>query len=144
MKFKGGQGIVMKFYRVERWLFLHHLNLLATIIYHSIQILFGCTIPYSAELGEGVKIAHFHGIVIHHKSKIGKGTILYQNVSLGGRNGKGGPIIGANCTIGAGACILGEIIVGDNVNIGANAVVIDNIPDNCTVVGVPGKIIKRG
>ncbi len=59
----------------------------------------------------------------------------------GERNGKGGPTIGDNVVIGAGACILGEIKIGNNVNIGANAVVLTDIPDNCTVVGVPGKII---
>ena len=69
--------------------------------------------------------------------------LLYQNVTLGGRNGKGGPIIGKNCIIGAGACVLGEITIGDNVNIGANAVVLEDVPENCTVVGVPAKIVKR-
>lgn len=108
------------------------------------QIFLGCTIPYSVIMGDNVKIAHFHGIVIHHKSLIGDETIIYQNVTLGGRNGKGGPKVGKNCIIGAGACILGEINIGNNVKIGANSVVLKDIPDNCTVVGVPGKIIKRG
>lgn len=52
-------------------------------------------------------------------------------------------MIGKHCVIGAGACVLGEITIGDNVKIGANAVVLTDIPDNCTVVGVPGKIVKQ-
>ena len=161
MNYKNSEGIVMKFYRLERWCYLHHLKFLAQIIYHGVQLLFGCTIPYSAELEEGVKIAHYHAIVIHHKSKVGAGTVIYQNVSLGGRNGKGGPIIGMNCVIGAGACLLGEIIIGNNVNIGANAVVLEGVHlyegsvvgagavvikdvlKNQTVVGVPAKVIKE-
>ena len=90
-----------------------------------------------------MNIAHFHGIVIHHKSTIGDNTVIYQNVTLGGRNGKPGPRVGKNCVIGAGACILGDIEIGNNVNIGANAVVLENIPDNCTAVGVPARIIKH-
>ena len=65
------------------------------------------------------------------------GTVLYQNCYLEGRNGKGGPIIGM------GACILGKIVIGNNVRIGVNSVVINDISDNCTVVGVLGEIIKR-
>lgn len=61
----------------------------------------------------------------------------------GGRNGESGPCVGKNCVIGAGACILGNIKIGDNVNIGANAVVLEDIPDNCTAVGVPARIIKH-
>lgn len=122
----------------------HHLKVFAKIVYHLMQILFGCTIPYSAIIEEGCNIAHFHGIVIHQKSKVGAGTLIYQNVCLGGRNGKGGPTVGRNCVIGAGACILGEIEIGDNVNIGANAVVLNDIPSNCTVVGIPGVIVRKG
>lgn len=59
-------------------------------------------------------------------------------------NGKGGPCIGCNCIIGAGACILGEIEIGDYVKIGANAVVLENVPSNCTVVGIPAVIVKKG
>lgn len=143
MEYRNKESIAIKFYRLERWFYLHKLSFLAKTVYHLIQLLLGCTIPYSAVLEKGVNIAHFHGIVVHQKSKIGSGTIIYQNVCLGGRNGKGGPTIGKNCVLGAGSCILGEIIIGNNVNIGANAVVLNDIPDNCTVVGVPAKIIKK-
>ena len=138
----GNQGIAMKFYNVERWCYLQGLRVLAQMIYHMMQILLGCTIPPAADL-RGVTIAHFHGIVIHHRSRIGKGTTVYQHVTLGGRNGQGGPIVGENCILGTGCCILGNVTIGDNVHIGANSVVLNDIPSKCTVVGIPGRIVKR-
>lgn len=143
MQYNNKTSVVMKWYRAERWFYLHKCHFLAKLIYHIIQLLFGCTIPYSAELAQGVNIAHFHGIVIHQASRIGKNTLLYQNVCLGGRNGKAGPVIGENCIIGAGACILGNITIGNNVKVGANSVVLESVPDGCTVVGVPGRIIRK-
>lgn len=143
MPYKDRPSIAIKFYRIERFFYLHKMRLIAQFVYHMMQLVLGCTIPYSADLGGGVNIAHFHGIVIHHKSSIGENTVIYQNVTLGGRNGKPGPRVGKNCVIGAGACILGDIEIGNNVNIGANAVVLENIPDNCTAVGVPARIIKH-
>lgn len=89
MEYTDKQSVVIKYYNASRWCYLHKLKILAKLIYHLIQILFGCTIPYSAVLEKGVNIAHFHGIVIHQKSKIGANTIIYQNVCIGGRNGKG-------------------------------------------------------
>lgn len=136
-------GIAANWYRVERWCYTHHLRFLSKLLFRLMQIILGCTIPPSAEIGEACTIAHFHGIVIHHKSKVGEGTILYQNVTLGGRNGKPGPCVGRNCVIGAGACILGSITIGDNVNIGANAVVLEDVPDNCTVVGIPARMVRH-
>ncbi|MBT2694466.1 serine O-acetyltransferase [Bacillus sp. ISL-55] len=134
-------SIVMKLYRLERFFYKHHMKFFAIIVWRIIHILFSCYIPYTVELGKGVNIAHAIGIVIHQKSKVGANTVIYQNVTLGGRNGKAAPIIGENCTIGAGACILGDIRIGNNVNVGANAVVLKDVPDNCTVVGVPARVI---
>jgi serine O-acetyltransferase len=134
-------SIVMKLYRIEHFCYKHHMKFVAIIIWRLIHLLFSCYIPYTVELGKGVNIAHGLGIVIHQKTKVGSNTLIYQNVTLGGRNGKGGPIIGENCIIGAGACILGEINIGNNVKVGANAVVLKDVPDNCTVVGVPARVI---
>lgn len=142
MEYTNKEFIAIKFYKAERWCYTHNLKLFAKIIYHLMQILLGCTIPYSALLEEGVNIAHFHGIVIHQNSKIGAKTIIYQNVCIGGRNGSGGAIIGQNCILGAGSCVLGNIKIGNNVKIGANAVVLKDIPDNCTAVGVPAQIVN--
>ncbi|HGF7569603.1 MAG: serine acetyltransferase [Enterococcus hirae] len=135
---KKKHGIVMKFYRIERWCFLHNLIILAKIINRFIYLQFNCSIPYTTDIGENVEIAHGIGIVLHQYSTIGEGTIIYQNVTLG--NGMG-PKVGKNCVIGSGACLLGNIVIGDNVKIGANAVVLEDIPDNCTAVGVPARII---
>lgn len=87
-----------------------------------------------------MEIVHGIGIVLHQYSKIGDGTKICQNVTIG--NGMG-PKVGKNCIIGSGACVLGDITVGDNVKIGVNAVVLHDIPDNCTAVGVPARIIKK-
>ena len=138
-----GAGIAIKFYRLENWCYRHHLELFAKVVFRFMQIVLGCTIPYTCEIEGGVKIAHFHGIVFVHKLSIGAGTIIYQNVTLGGYKGQFGPIIGRNCVIGAGAVILGEVKIGDNAKIGANAVVLKDVPSNATVVGVPGQIVKK-
>lgn len=137
---KKNQGIVMKFYRMERWCYEHRLRLLAKIINRFIYLQFNCSIPYTTNIKSHVEIVHGIGITLHQNSVIGEGTLIYQNVTIG--NGMG-PKIGKNCVIGAGACILGDIVIGDNVKIGANAVVLKDIPDNCTVVGIPAKIIKQ-
>lgn len=133
-------GIVMRFYRMERWCYLHRFTVLARIINRFIYLQFNCSIPYTTDIGPDVEIAHGIGIVLHQFSVIGEGTIIYQNVTVG--NGMG-PKIGSNCVIGSGACVLGDIIIGDNVKIGANAVVIKDVPNNCTVVGVPARIIHK-
>ena len=93
-----------------------------------------------------MNFGHPIGIVIHQNAIIGSNTIIYQNVTIGRRNGnkEESPIIGKNCIIGAGACVLGNIKIGNNVKIGANSVVVTDVPDNCTVVGIPGEIIKNG
>ncbi len=134
------KSIVIKFYRIERWLWVHRLRFLSKIMWRLLQLLFACVIPPTTVLEDGVDMPHAVGIVIHQNSIIGKNTLIYQNVTIG--SGKG-PKIGADCIIGAGACVLGDITIGNNVKIGANAVILKSIPDNCTVVGVPGKIIKR-
>ena len=99
-----------------------------------------CSVPASCVIENNVEFVHSIGIVIHPYSHIGEGTLIYQNVTIG--NGKKGPQIGKNCIIGTGAVILGDIIIEDNVKIGANAVVLMDIPQNATAVGVPAKIVK--
>ena len=137
---KKNYGIVMKFYRMERWCYFHHLIILAKIINRYMYLQFNCSIPYTTDIKEEVEIVHGIGIVLHQNSVIGKGTKIYQNVTIGNANG---PRIGENCIIGSGAVILGDIRIGDNCKIGANAVVLNDIPDNCTAVGVPARIIHN-
>ncbi|GAB1475506.1 hypothetical protein MASR2M70_03380 [Bacillota bacterium] len=94
-------------------------------------------------MAESVDLIHGGlGVVIHAKSRIGENTKIYQNVTIGGREGRGHPIIGENVYIGAGACILGGITIEDNAKIGANAVVLADVPKGGIAVGVPAKIIN--
>lgn len=137
---KKNYGIVMKFYRIERWCYLHNLKIIAKIVNRYIYLQFNCSIPYTTDIGKNVEFAHGIGVVLHQNSVIGDGTIIYQHVTLG--NGMG-PKVGKNCVLGTGACLLGDIVIGDNVKIGANAVVLDDVPDGCTVVGVPAKVVKH-
>lgn len=106
----------------------------------------GIEIHPGAEIGEGFFIDHGMGVVIGETAIIGKNVLLYQGVTLGGtgkERGKRHPTIGDNVVIGAGAKILGNIDVGKNSYIGSNAVVIKDVPQNSTVVGVPGRITKQ-
>lgn len=137
------KGIAINFYNLERWFYLHHLQAFAEVTYRFMQFFLGCTIPYTVDLEKGCHIPHWHGIVMNEICKVGSGSYIFQNVTLGGAKGKHGPKIGKNCVIGAGAVILGEVNIGDNCRIGANAVVIHDVPANCTAVGVPVKIIRH-
>lgn len=118
------------------------MKLLSTFFYHIMQVIFSCSIPPKVQFDKGVRIPHPHGIVIHQDTTIGSGTTIFQNVTIGGGNKGYGATIGQNCLIGAGSVILGKVVIGNNVKIGANAVVLDDVPDGCTVVGVPAKIVK--
>ena len=138
MNDKRNPGIVMRFYRMERWLYLHGMKFLANIIFRLIYLVFNCYIAPTVDIGEDVSIAHGIGIVLHQNSVIGSGSTIYQNVTLGNANG---PKIGKNCVLGAGCVILGDIVIGDNCRIGANAVVLKDVPDGATAVGVPARII---
>lgn len=82
-----------------------------------------------------------NGIIISEKARIGSNVIIFQQVTIGG-NEQGAPAIGDNCMIGAGAKIIGKVRIGSNVKIGANAVVVSDIPDNATAVGVPAIVVK--
>ena len=137
---KNNPGIVMRLYRVMRWFYEHRLYLLAKIVCYLIRILFACAISPTTILKDGVKMPHGMGIVLHQHSVIGERTIIYQNVTIGNA---GGPKIGTDCILGAGCVILGDITIGNHVKIGANAVVLTNLPDNCTAVGVPAQIVRK-
>jgi len=98
------------------------------------------------KIGGGIRFAHFSCIVIARSTIIGENCSIMQGVTLActhhGKK-KGAPIIGDNCLICAGAKIIGNVRIGDNVTIGANAVVVNDIPNNCIVAGVPAIIIKK-
>jgi len=106
----------------------------------------GIEIHPAATIGHRFFIDHGHGVVIGETAEIGDDVTIYQGVTLGGTGkdkGKRHPTIGSNVMIGAGAKVLGPFRVGDNSNVAAGAVVLDEIPDNCTAVGVPAQIVRR-
>ena len=106
----------------------------------------GIEIHPGAVIGKGLFIDHGHGVVIGETCVIGNNVTLYQGVTLGGtgkESGKRHPTIGNNVMISAGAKVLGSFKVGDNSKIGAGSVVISAVPPDSTVVGVPGRVVKR-
>lgn len=103
--------------------------------------LHGLDIPSSVQIGPGLYIPHPVGNVVMAR-RIGANLSLIGSNTIGMRNTHAFPVLGDNVFMGAGARVLGNIVIGDNVNIGANAVVIQDLPSNCTAVGVPAKILE--
>ncbi|MBQ8140734.1 MAG: serine O-acetyltransferase [Clostridia bacterium] len=106
----------------------------------------GIEIHPGAKIGKGLVIDHGMGVVIGETAEIGDNCTLYQGVTLGGTGkdvGKRHPTLGNGVLVGAGAKILGPLKIGDNSKIAANAVVLSEIPDNATAVGIPAKVVKR-
>ncbi len=110
------------------------------------RIITGIEIHPKARIGRRFFIDHGEGVVIGETTIIGDDVLIYQQVTLGGtgkEHGKRHPTIGNNVIIGAGAKILGNITIGDNTRIGAGSVVVDDVPEHCTVVGIPGRIVQQ-
>ena len=106
----------------------------------------GIEIHPGATIGKGLFIDHGHGVVIGETAIIGDNVTLYQGVTLGGtgkERGKRHPTLEDNVMVGTGAKVLGSITIGANSMIGAGSVVLENVPPNSTVVGVPGRVVKR-
>lgn len=107
----------------------------------------GIEIHPGATIGKGFFIDHGTGVVIGETAEIGDDCIIYQGVTLGGTGkdtGKRHPTLGNNVMVGAGAKVLGPVKIGNNVKIAAGAVVLTDIPDDCTAVGVPARVVRRG
>lgn len=133
-------------HRIAHYFYKKKLFFLARLVSHWSRHRTGIEIHPGATIGKGFFIDHGSGIVIGETAEVGDNVTLYQGVTLGGtgkERGKRHPTIGNNVTISAGAKILGSFKVGDNVKIGAGSVVLKSIPSNCTVVGVPGRIVVR-
>lgn len=106
----------------------------------------GIEIHPGAEIGKGLFIDHGNGVIIGETTIIGDNCTLYQGVTLGGtgkEQGKRHPTLGNNVMVSAGAKVLGSFKIGDNSKIGAGSVVLEEVPPNSTVVGVPGRVVKR-
>ncbi len=137
---------VMLHYRLAHKLYNRKMYFLARYISQRAARKTGIEIHPGATIGEGLFIDHGNGVIIGETTIIGNNVTLYQGVTLGGtgkEHGKRHPTICDNVMISAGAKVLGSFTVGENSKIGAGSVVLEEVPPNCTVVGVPGRIVKR-
>lgn len=142
LSYSGFHAVIL--HRFSHWLYKSGLRTLARVISQVGRFLTGVEIHPGAEIGEGFFIDHGMGVVIGETTVIGKNVTLYQGVTLGGtgkEKGKRHPTIGDNVIIGAGAKVLGSIKVGNDSKIGAGSVVLKDVPENSTAVGVPSRII---
>lgn len=133
------------FYRISRWLYLHHIPFLPKLVTLLIFLIYNSKIPYQAKIGKGTKFGYGGmGVVVHSKAVIGDNCSIGQQVTIGGGNNHypGLPKIGNNVRISKGAIVFGGITIGNNVTVGANAVVTKPVPDNAIVAGVPAKILR--
>ncbi|MBQ7523476.1 MAG: serine O-acetyltransferase [Oscillospiraceae bacterium] len=132
-------------YRIAHFFYRCHLRFLARAISQWSKFCTGVEIHPAAKIGRRLVIDHGTGIVIGATAEIGDDCLLYQGVTLGGTGkdvGKRHPTLGNNVMVGCGAKILGPFRVGDNARIAANSVVLREVPDNATVVGVPGRLVR--
>ena len=133
------------FHRVGHWLWEHNLRFLARLNSQIARHCTGIEIHPGAKIGRRFVIDHGMGIVIGETAEIGDDVLLYHGVTLGGTGkdqGKRHPTIGHNVLISTGAKVLGPFRVGDNSRIAANAVVLSEVPDNATAVGIPARIVR--
>lgn len=144
LNYPGFHAVLM--HRVNHWLYKRNFIVLSRFLSQVTRFFTGIEIHPGAKIGEGLFIDHGMGVVIGETTEIGSNVTLYQGVTLGGtgkEKGKRHPTIGNNVVVSTGAKVLGSITIGDNVKIGAGSVVLKDVPPNCTVVGVPGRIVKR-
>jgi len=130
-------------YRVAHYLHTHGVPLIPRLISMLARALTGVEIHQGTQIGKGFFIDHGMGVVIGETAEIGDNVTIFQGVTLGGtgkERGKRHPTIEDNVVIAAGAKVLGPITVGRNSKVGAQSVVLQDVPPNCTVVGVPGRV----
>ena len=136
----------LMWHRPANWCYRHKMKFLARVISQHVRFWTGIEIHPGAIIGKGVFIDHGAGVVIGETAEVGNNVTLYQGVTLGGTGkdaGKRHPTIEDNVVIAAGAKVLGPFTVGKGSKIGAGSVVLKPVPENCTVVGVPGRIVKQ-
>lgn len=137
----------LRAYRTANFFYRHNMKLLARIISQRAKRRTGIEIHPAAKIEPGVFIDHGSGVVIGETAVVERGVVIYQGVTLGGtgkdKGSKRHPTIKHDCILSAGAKILGGITIHENCKIGASSVVLFDVPANSTVVGIPGKIIKR-
>lgn len=137
---------VLIFYKIAHFFYCHKLFFIARLISQIARFLTGIEIHPGAKIGRRLFIDHGMGIVIGETTTIGNDCTIYHNVTLGGTGKdkkKRHPDLGNNVIVGCGAKVLGPIKIGNNVKIGANSVVLQDIEDNHTVVGIPRRSYKK-
>ena len=142
--YPGLQAIIL--HRIAFRLHKSNLPFIPRLISHLARFFTGIEIHPGAQIGQGVFIDHGMGVVIGETAVIGDYSLIYQGVTLGGTGkakGKRHPTLDQNVVVGAGAKILGDIFLGKNVRVGAGSVVLRDVPSDCTVVGIPGRIVHR-
>ncbi|MFK8182751.1 MAG: serine O-acetyltransferase [Phormidesmis sp.] len=142
--YPGFQALVL--HRFAHWLWNVGIPFVPRLISHMARALTGIEIHPGAQIGSGVFIDHGMGVVIGETAIVGDLALIYQGVTLGGtgkETGKRHPTLGTGVIIGAGAKVLGNIQLGNNVRVGAGSVVLREVPSDCTVVGIPGRIVYR-
>ena len=130
----------------EHWLWNHGMRSLARVMSQFTRFMTGVEIHPAAQIGRRLFIDHAMGVVIGETTVVGDDCVLYQGVTLGGtgkESGKRHPTLGDRVTVGTGAKVLGNIRIGDDVKIGGNSVVVKDVPNDSTVVGVPGRVVRR-
>lgn len=142
--YPGFHAVVM--HRLCHWLYQRRWFVTARFFSQVARFFTGIEIHPGASIGHGLFIDHGMGVVIGETAEIGDNCTLFQGVTLGGtgkERGKRHPTLGNNVMVATGAKVLGNITIGDNSKIGAGAVVVKPVPPDCTVVGVPGRIVVR-
>lgn len=133
-------------HRPAHWLYNHKCFFTARLISQFSRLLTGIEIHPGAKLGRGILIDHGSGVVIGETAEVGDNCTIYQGVTLGGTGkdkGKRHPTIGSNVLIGSGAKVLGPLTVADNCKIASNAVLLKDLEENTTAVGVPARTVKK-
>lgn len=141
--YSGFHAVVL--HRVAHFFYKKKLFFIARLVSQFSRFITGIEIHPGAKIGRGLFIDHGMGTVVGETAEIGDNCTIYHGVTLGGtgkERGKRHPTIGNNVLISAGAKVLGPLTVGDNARIGANAVVLEDVPPDTTVVGVPGKAVR--
>lgn len=142
LSYPGFHAIVA--YRCFHALHLARIPILPRWLSHVTRFFTGIEIHPGARIGRFVFIDHGMGIVVGETAEIGDGCTIYQGVTLGGtslQRTKRHPTLGRNVTVGANACIIGAIVVGDNARVGSGSVVVRDVPENATVVGIPAHVV---